>query len=209
MEIRKIQIEDIRESDFNPRVRLEKGSPEYGQIEASIREFGFIEPLVVNEHNMRLVGGHQRLQVLKDMGTAEVECVMINEPDGDREKVLCLALNKIKGDWDMEKLAALLGADDVSAFPTGFMDGEVDLDKYLGNSTDDFMGGGNDVGAKTGAGQGTDGSKGDTGTVIKIGSYSFTVKAAEYYALLEDIRDKGIFGPAETREELQRRILND
>lgn len=61
MEIRKIQIEDIRESEFNPRVRLEKGSPEYEQIEASIREFGFIEPLVVNEHNMRLVGGHQRL----------------------------------------------------------------------------------------------------------------------------------------------------
>ena len=48
MEIRKIQIKDIRESEFNPRVRLEKGSPEYEQIEASIREFGFIEPLVVN-----------------------------------------------------------------------------------------------------------------------------------------------------------------
>ena len=111
MEIRKIQIKDIRESEFNPRVRLEKGSPEYEQIADSIREFGFIEPLVVNGHNMRLVGGHQRLQVLKDMGAAAVECVMINEPDEDREKVLCLALNKIKGDWDMEKLAADLGVE--------------------------------------------------------------------------------------------------
>ena len=63
MEIRKIQIEDIRESEFNPRVRLEKGSPEYEQIEASIREFGFIEPLVVNEHNMRLVGEIGRAHV--------------------------------------------------------------------------------------------------------------------------------------------------
>ena len=40
MEIRKIQIEDIRESEFNPRVRLEKGSPEYEQKigRASCRE---------------------------------------------------------------------------------------------------------------------------------------------------------------------------
>ena len=207
MEIRKIQIKDIRESEFNPRVRLEKGSPEYEQIEASIREFGFIEPLVVNEYNMRLVGGHQRLQVLKDTGAVEVECVMINEPDEDREKVLCLALNKIKGDWDMEKLAALLGDDDVSVFPTGFMDGEVDLDKYLENTTDDFMGGGDDADAEAGQEQG-DGMQ-DVSTVIKIGSCSFTVKEPEYYALLEDIRDKGIFEPAEIKEELQRRILSD
>lgn len=207
MEIRKMKIKDIQESEFNPRVRLEKGSPEYGQIAASIREFGFIEPLVVNEHNMRLVGGHQRLQVLKDTGAAEVECVMINEPDEDREKVLCLALNKIKGDWDMEKLAALLGDDDVSVFPTGFADGEIDLDKYLDSATDGFMGGGDDADAE--AGQEPGGDILDVSTVIKIGSYSFTVKATEYYALLEDIRDKGIFDPAEIKEELQRRILND
>ena len=207
MEIRKIQIKDIRESEFNPRVRLEKGSPEYEQIEASIREFGFIEPLVVNEHNMRLVGGHQRLQVLKDTGAAEVECVMINEPDEDREKVLCLALNKIKGDWDMEKLAALLGDDDISVFPTGFMDGEVDLDKYLENTPDDPLDAGGDAEAEGEAEPGEDIR--DVSTVIKIGGYSFTVKAAEYYALLEDIRDKGIFEPAEIKEELQRRILSD
>lgn len=207
MEIRKIQIEDIRESEFNPRVRLEKGSTEYEQIEASIQEFGFIEPLVVNEHNMRLVGGHQRLQVLKDTGAVEVECVMINESDENREKVLCLALNKIKGEWDMEKLAALLGDDDISVFPTGFMDGDVDLDKYLESATDDFVGGGDDADAE--AGQELDGDMRNVSTVIKIGSYSFTVNAPEYYALLENIRDKGIFDPAEIKEELQRRILSD
>lgn len=207
MEIRKIQTKDIRESEFNPRVRLEKDSPEYKQIEASIREFGFIEPLVVNEHNMRLVGGHQRLQVLKDTGTAEVECVMINEPDEDREKVLCLALNKIKGDWDMEKLAALLGDDDISAFPTGFLAGEVDLDKYLENAPEDPLGGDDNADAE--AEPETEEDPRDVSTVIKIGSYSFTVKAPEYYALLEDIRDKGIFEPAAIKEELQRRILSD
>lgn len=207
MEIRKIQIEDIRESEFNPRVRLEKGSPEYQQIEASIREFGFIEPLVVNGHNMRLVGGHQRLQVLKDTGAVEVDCVMINEPDEDREKVLCLALNKIKGDWDMEKLAALLGDEEISVLPTGFAEGEVDLDKHLGIEPEDVPGMEDDADAEPEPEPEED--LRDVSTVIKIGSYSFTVKAPEYYALLEDIRDKGIFEPAAIKEELQRRILSD
>lgn len=207
MEIRKIQIDDIRESEFNPRVRLEKDSTEYQQIEASIQEFGFIEPLVVNEHNMRLVGGHQRLQVLRDTGIAEVECVMINEPDEDREKVLCLALNKIKGDWDMEKLAVLLGDDDISVFPTGFLAGEVDLDKYLEDAPEDPLGGDDNSDAE--AESEAEEDLRDVSTVIKIGSYSFTVKAPEYYALLEDIRDKGIFEPAAIKEELQRRILSD
>lgn len=205
MEIRKIQIDSILESGFNPRVRLEKGSPEYEQIASSIREFGFIEPLVVNEYNMRCIGGHQRLQVLKDSGFAWADCVMINEPDENREKALCLALNKIKGDWDMEKLAALLGDDDVSAFPTGFLDGEVDLDKYLKNVPDEP-----DGNKETETEQEQEpGSDRNSSTVIKIGGYSFTVKAAEYYALLEDIRDNGIFDPADIRAELQRRILND
>lgn len=205
MEIRKIQIEDIRESEFNPRIRLEKDSPEYRQIEESLREFGFIEPLVVNEHNMRLVGGHQRLQVLKDMGVTEVECVMINEPDEEREKVLCLALNKIKGEWDMKKLAALLGDEDVSVFPTGFEDGEVDLDKYLEDIADPTE---NEEDSEETDPDPEEGSR-NVNTVIKIGGYSFTVKATEYYALMEDIRDHGIFEPAEIREELQRRILSD
>lgn len=205
MEIKVIQIEDIRESEFNPRVRLEKGSPEYEQIEASLREFGFIEPLVVNEHNMRLVGGHQRLQVLRDTGVVEVECVMINELDEDREKVLCLALNKIKGDWDMEKLTALLGDEDVSVFPTGFLDGEIDLDKYLEDTPEDPMGGDDETDVEAELEE----DLRNVSTVIKIGSYSFTVKAPEYYALLDDIRDKGIFEPSAIKEELQRRILSD
>ena len=205
MEIRKIQIEDILESEFNPRVRLKKDSPEYKQIEASIREFGFIEPLVINEHNMRLVGGHQRLQVLKDTGAAEVECVMINEPDEDREKVLCLALNKIKGDWDMEKLAALLGNDDISVFPTGFLDGDVDLGKYLEDTREDPLEDDDIADAEAELEE----DMRDVSTVIKIGSYSFTVKASEYYALMGDIRDNGIFEPTAIKEELQRRILSD
>ena len=52
MKIETLNIADIRASSFNPRITLEKGSREYEAIAASIREFGFVEPLVVNSHNM-------------------------------------------------------------------------------------------------------------------------------------------------------------
>ncbi len=207
MDIRKIDINSIQESEFNPRVKLERGSREYTQIMDSILEFGFVEPLVVNSRNMCCIGGHQRLQVLKDLNETEVECVMVDIPEGDKEKALCVALNKISGDWDMEKLAVLLGDEDVATFPTGFLDGEVDLDKYLGHEDAQSEIGGAE---QEDSGPDEEGETGDNDPVtkIKIGVYRFSVKASDYYALIDGIRDNGIFEPEEIRKELQRRILN-
>ena len=203
MLIKTVKINELHESVFNPRIKLEKSSKEYRQIADSVKKFGFVEPLVVNEHNMCVIGGHQRLQILKDSGATQVECVMINEIDPEREKTLCIALNKIKGDWDMEKLAHLLGRDEISAFPTGFEEGEVDLEKYLKDTIPtELMDEPEDA-------LGTEAEEKETATVIKIGGFSFTVKAKEYYALIDDIRDNGIFEPSEIKIELQRRILND
>ena len=202
MLIRKIDINIIMESEFNPRIKLEKNSKEYKKIAASIEQFGFVEPLVVNEYNMCCIGGHQRLQILKDIGVTEVECVIINESDPNREKTLCIALNKIKGDWDMEKLAFLLSDEDVTAFPTGFDDGEVEIEKYLKDIEP------KEISDKVQE-EAENAEEKDAVTVIKIGNFSFTVKGSEYYALIDDIRDSGIFEPSEIKAELQRRILND
>nr|DAU24229.1 MAG TPA: ParB protein [Caudoviricetes sp.] len=202
MLIRKIDINTIMESEFNPRIKLEKNSKEYKKIAASIEQFGFVEPLVVNEYNMCCIGGHQRLQILKDIGVTEVECVIINESDPNREKTLCIALNKIKGDWDMEKLAFLLSDEDVTAFPTGFDDGEVEIEKYLKDIEPE------EISDKVQE-EAENTEEKDAVTVIKIGNFSFTVKGSEYYALIDDIRDSGIFEPSEIKAELQRRILND
>ena len=61
-------------------------------------------PLIWNEATGRLVGGHQRLTVLKDMGMDTVE-VSVVRPDEAHEKALNIALNKIDGAWDNEALA--------------------------------------------------------------------------------------------------------
>lgn len=108
-----LQISDIVAPPYNPREDIERGSPEYKALRRSIEINGMVEPPVVNLHNMRCIGGNQRLAVLRDMGKSEVLCSVIDQPDEAKEKKLCLALNRIDGRWDTDKLGDLLRDDEV------------------------------------------------------------------------------------------------
>ena len=128
MQIEKLKTELLIPADYNPRKDLKPGDPEYEKLKHSIEQFGYVEPVIWNKTTSRVVGGHQRLKVLIDMGIAEVECVVI-EMNEEKEKALNIALNKISGDWDKDKLMLLIadlqGADfDVSL--TGFESAELD-----------------------------------------------------------------------------------
>ena len=119
---------DLLPADYNPRKDLKPGDAEYEKLKRSIEQFGYVEPVIWNKTTGRVVGGHQRLKVLMDMGMTEVDCVVV-EMDEDKEKALNIALNKISGDWDKDKLALLIadlqGADfDVSL--TGFEPAKID-----------------------------------------------------------------------------------
>lgn len=122
MEIRKIPIEKIDPAYYNPRKDLKPGDPEYEKLKRSISEFDLVEPLVWNKKTGRLVGGHQRLKVLKELGYTEIEVSVVDLPE-EKEKALNIALNKIQGDWDYEKLKNLLEELDTGDFDlelTGF-----------------------------------------------------------------------------------------
>lgn len=107
MDIRKIKISDIKIEKYNPRVDLEKDSDEFKNIDKSLSTFGMLEPVVVNKNGNILISGHQRLKVLRERKVKEVDVLFV-DLDKEKEKVLNLALNKIKGIWDEEKLAKLL-----------------------------------------------------------------------------------------------------
>ena len=128
MLIEKKNTADLLPADYNPRKDLKPGDAEYEKLKRSIEQFGYVEPVIWNKTTGRVVGGHQRLKVLMDMGMTEVDCVVV-EMDEDKEKALNIALNKISGDWDKDKLALLIadlqGTDfDVSL--TGFEPAEID-----------------------------------------------------------------------------------
>lgn len=128
MNIQQVSVDKLKAAAYNPRKQLKPGDAEYEKLKRSITEFGYVEPVIWNKITGNVVGGHQRLQVLKDLGHTEVDCVIV-ELDEKREKALNVALNKIQGEWDKDKLAALLTELDGSEFDvtlTGFEAAEID-----------------------------------------------------------------------------------
>ena len=128
MQIKKLKTDRLIPADYNPRKDLKPGDPEYEKLKRSIEQFGYVEPVIWNKTTGRVVGGHQRLKVLLDMGITEVECVVI-EMDDEKEKALNVALNKISGDWDKDKLALLIAnlqGEDFDVSLTGFEPAELD-----------------------------------------------------------------------------------
>lgn len=107
MIIEKIKVEEINPAPYNPRKDLQPGDSEYEKLKKSILEFGYVEPLVWNKQTKNLVGGHQRFKVLVNDGIKEVD-VSVVDLDITKEKALNIALNKISGEWDLDKLAELL-----------------------------------------------------------------------------------------------------
>lgn len=120
-----MKLSDIIPADYNPRVKLKKGDTQYEALKNSIERFGLVEPLIVNQRNNVLIGGHQRLNVLLASGAEEAEVILV-DLDDQKEKALNLALNKIDGEWDFDKLDEMLeGLDKADIVFTGFTEEEV------------------------------------------------------------------------------------
>lgn len=108
-EIRTLPIGLLQPAPYNPRKILSAKSPAYRKLRASLEQFGLVEPLVWNETSGRVVGGHARLRILRELGWTDipVSVVRLNEP---REKALNVVLNnqEAQGRFDTSKLANLL-----------------------------------------------------------------------------------------------------
>jgi len=104
LEIKNVLVKDIKYAPYNPR----KISDEVlNKLKRSIEEFGYIEPIVVNKRTMHVVGGNQRLKVLRQLNIKEVQAVIV-DLDDVHERALNIALNKINGEWDLPLLKDLL-----------------------------------------------------------------------------------------------------
>lgn len=107
MQWKTLSVDALRPAAYNPRKKLKAGDKEYEKIKNSILEFGYVEPIIVN-YDMTVIGGHQRLTVLKDLGYTEVQCVEVHIEDENKVKALNIALNKITGAWNEQLLADLI-----------------------------------------------------------------------------------------------------
>lgn len=200
MECKVMRLADIVPAEYNSRVTLTEADFEYKALKASIDEFGLVVPLVVNERTGTLVSGHQRLNVMLKNGVEETEVVVVDmEPE--KEKALCIAMNKVGGQWDYGLLADImeeLRNSEIDTTATGFSSNEIA--ELLGELQEEAR----DIPEVDGVGK-----KEDTedGVPCIVGEYKFRIPDGPYKDMMADIREKVGFSKEMVEGELQRRLF--
>ena len=119
-------------AEYNPRTISKK---QFKDLKKSITEFGIVAPIVVNTNKDRenvIVGGHQRVRALQDLGHESVLCALVDLPLQEEMK-LNLRLNKNGGKFDDDMLINYF--DEEVLFEVGFTanDLDINIDKYEDN----------------------------------------------------------------------------
>jgi DNA modification methylase len=122
-------------SDLIPDPRNARTHPkrQVDQIQASIAEFGFTNPILADPEG-HVIAGHGRLQAARGMGLAEVPVITLSGLSDAQKRALRIADNKIalNAGWDLEilqlELSELSSLDiDIDLTLTGFSTGEIDV----------------------------------------------------------------------------------
>lgn len=132
MLIKKIKIEQMHIAEYHPRIKLQPDDKEYKVLEKSINAYGNVLPIVWNERTGNVVGGTQRLTILTNNGSIEADVVVV-DLSLTEEKALNLALNKISGKWDKDKLRNVIDElqQEIDLTVTGF--DEIEVENILTN----------------------------------------------------------------------------
>lgn len=108
------------------------------QLRSSLREFGFVNPVIVDK-DYNVIAGHGRILAAKEEGISEVPCVFVEHLTEAQKRAYIIADNRLalNAGWDAEMLAVEIADLQVAAFDLsllGFDDAE--LNKLMGNIED-------------------------------------------------------------------------
>src|SRR5450756_79785 len=123
--VEQVPLEQLHPDPANPR-RIDPA--ELDALERSLRQFGFVQPVLARRADGVVIGGHQRLVAARRLGLTSVPVTYL-DVGVEQARLLGLALNRISGSWDEQLLARLLA--DLQATPdldltlSGFGDDEV------------------------------------------------------------------------------------
>lgn len=100
-----IPVTELKPAPYNPRTWSKE---QVADLKESIKRYGLVDPLLVNSAPNRkgvVIGGHFRLEVIKELGVKEAPVVYVDIPDIEKEKELNIRLNKNTGSFDWDLLA--------------------------------------------------------------------------------------------------------
>jgi hypothetical protein len=105
-----VRVAELNPAAYNPR----KITPEkFESLKESIRQDGFLEPLVIQKKGKNVIGGHQRIKAVKEIcvedciATPDLPCIVL-DVDDKTAKRLNIKLNKIQGEFEARLLGELL-----------------------------------------------------------------------------------------------------
>lgn len=134
IEIEYVDIEILKPSEYNPNKMTED---QKRKLKKNIQEMGFCNPIIANKHQNReniIIGGHHRVEIAKELGYTQIPVIYV-DMDEQREKLLNMSLNRIKGEFLEDRLVELmkeLDEQNIDLSLTGFTDREIDrlLEEY-------------------------------------------------------------------------------
>jgi DNA modification methylase len=128
----KVEYISVEELKPNPRNARRHSKKQLHQIAASIREFGFNSPLIVDENGVILIG-NGRYQAARQAGLKMVPVIQVTGLTEEQKKAYAIADNRIglNSSWDDEILAATFKELDLTTIAfdpeiTGFDTAEID-----------------------------------------------------------------------------------
>ena len=126
------QVKLMAVASLVPYARNAKMHPEaqVGQIAASIQEWGFTIPVLIDEHGM-IIAGHCRVLAAQKLGLTEIPCITARGWSDAKKRAYVIADNKLteNGGWDSEVLALELTElleEGYDVDLTGFAQTEID-----------------------------------------------------------------------------------
>lgn len=131
LKIEYVPVGDLREYERNARTH---DVDQVAQIAASIREFGFTNPVLIDENN-ELIAGHGRTQAAISIGLNEVPAIRLEGLSDEKKRALRIADNQLalNSGWDLELLSSeiqgldLEGIDlEILGFDDEFLSGLID-----------------------------------------------------------------------------------
>ena len=113
------------------------------QIAASIREFGFTNPVLIDADG-GIIAGHGRVMAARKLGLKDVPCIALGHLTAAQRKAYIIADNRLalNAGWDEELLAVELSALDDSGFDVGLVGfSDADMERLLGLTDSNETGG--------------------------------------------------------------------
>lgn len=195
-------IDEILPYEFNPR----DNSEAIASVAASIEEFGFLIPIVIDSDNV-LVAGHTRVEAAKTLGITHVPAMLADHLSDDQIRAFRIVDNRVAeiSTWDVDLLSQEITALVDSGVPLTDYWTQEELDCLSETVADDCLSGEVASGTVQTERQPTH-TRAPDRTRVVLGEFVFHMPRDQYRLWANEIKEENDFEEARIIQDLQARL---